>query len=100
MGKLTLHFEGRNLPNKDRFGKSDPYVCVFVVTANGSLKFVGKTEVVKNNLNPDWKPLELDDQDIDTSNDDLILNLQVSFKPWQVLDYSELFSLNIDVHLK
>ena len=77
MGKLTLHLEGRNLPNKDRLGKSDPYVCVFVVTVNGSLKFVGKTEVIKNNLNPEWKPLELDDPDIDTTNKNLTLNLQV-----------------------
>ena len=80
MGKLTLHLEGRNLPNKDRFGKSDPYVSVFVVTVNGGLKFVGKTEDVKNNLNPDWKPLVLDDPDIDITNDNLILNIQVGIK--------------------
>ena len=77
MGKLTLHLEGRNLLNKDRFGKSDPYVCAFVVTVTGSLKFVGKTEVIKNNLNPVWKPLELDDPDIDVTNENLFINLQV-----------------------
>ena len=78
MGRLVLELSARNLPNVDKFGKSDPYVCVFIVCSNGSLKFLGKTEVVKNNLNPSWKPLELSDFELDNINDETVFNFQVN----------------------
>ena len=45
--KLTIGLSCRNLPNKDRFSKSDPFVIVFSVSSSGAFKFVKRTEVKK-----------------------------------------------------
>ena len=79
MGKLTLELEAQNLPKTDLFSKSDPYVCVFLVSHNGALKFLTKTEWIKNNQNPIWKPLEIDDEELDPDHGETILRLEVSF---------------------
>jgi copine 1/2/3 len=47
-----LSFECKNLANKDVLSKSDPQVCVEMETAQKSFKFIGKTEKVKDDLNP------------------------------------------------
>ena len=80
MGKLTLELEAQKLPKSDLFSKSDPYVCVFLVGSNRGLKFLTKTEVIKNNLNPHWKTLEIEDEDLDPNNGETILRLEVSCK--------------------
>jgi hypothetical protein len=54
---LKLHCNGVKLKNKDGFfGKSDP----FVVIRNAKGIAVGFSEVIDNNLNPFWRPIELD----------------------------------------
>ena len=37
----------RNLPNKDRFSKSDPFLVIFVVAESGPPRFVKRTETIK-----------------------------------------------------
>ena len=50
MGKIDVRImEGKNLTNKDTFGKSDPYV---VVSLEGR-KY--KTSTKKNSLSPKWE---------------------------------------------
>merc|ERR1712098_360517 len=75
--KLTLGLSCRNLPNKDRFSKSDPFVIVFSVSSSGAFKFVKRTEVKKNNLNPDWKDLEFEDGELDLGKSSTIIKLEV-----------------------
>ncbi|XP_064409863.1 copine-3 isoform X1 [Latimeria chalumnae] len=51
--------EARKLDNKDFFGKSDPYLEFYTQTADGKWQLVHRTEVIKNNLNPTWRPFKI-----------------------------------------
>ena len=63
--RVELHFKCKNLRDKDFIGLSDPVVRVYE-SANQSSKssdfrFIGETETLKNNLNPDFDtPVTLD----------------------------------------
>ena len=55
--KMELFFSALNLQNQDgMLGKSDPHLQLWEMTALGGLpkRMIGKTEVIKNNLNPTW----------------------------------------------
>ena len=53
--KIVLSLSCRNLTNLDRFSVSDPEVHVYVRTGKQSAyALLGKTEMVLNNLNPDF----------------------------------------------
>ena len=59
---LNMEASAKNLTNKDGFlgmGKSDPFLRV-LLCADGAKRELMRTEVVHNNLNPDWKPMEID----------------------------------------
>jgi len=43
------------LDKKDFFGKSDPYLEISRSTESGQYTVIHRTEVVKNNLNPQWR---------------------------------------------
>merc|ERR1712141_74346 len=77
MGKIILRVEGKSLPKMDLLSKSDPYLCVFIATESNAYKFVTRTEFIKNNCNPVWKPLEVEDEELDVSNDDTKFKLEV-----------------------
>lgn len=56
--EITLQFKAQNLDKKDVFGKSDGFL---VFSREGTDEHQGytivhKTEVIKNNLNPTWRP--------------------------------------------
>ncbi|XP_035597527.2 copine-3 isoform X2 [Oncorhynchus keta] len=55
---VNFEAEARKLDNKDFFGKSDPYLEFYKQTATG-WQLAHRTEVVKNNLNPTWKPFRI-----------------------------------------
>jgi hypothetical protein len=40
--------------DKDTFSKSDPFCVVFQYTHPNEYKEIGRTEVIMNNLNPQW----------------------------------------------
>ncbi len=53
--KVELSFSCRNLADLDTFSKSDPQVHVLIKDSRASQYYlVGKTEMIKNNLNPDF----------------------------------------------
>ena len=54
--KVELFLCARNLINKDTFSKSDPF-CIVMSSANTSHGYheVGRTEIIRDNLNPNWK---------------------------------------------
>ncbi|XP_072267063.1 copine-3 [Pyxicephalus adspersus] len=56
---VQFEMEARKLDNKDFFGKSDPYLEFYRQGDDGRWQMVHRTEVVKNNLNPVWKPFKI-----------------------------------------
>jgi hypothetical protein len=53
LSKLELHFSCDALKNMDRLSKSDPQVYVYLQDPRTKVwSEVGKTEVIKDNLNP------------------------------------------------
>lgn len=55
---VNFEMEARKLDNKDFFGKSDPYLEFYRQTETG-WQLAHRTEVVKNNLNPSWRPFKI-----------------------------------------
>ncbi|KAM4688446.1 copine-3 [Discoglossus pictus] len=57
----AVQFEvaARKLDNKDFFGKSDPYLEFHKQASDGRWQMVHRTEVIKNNLNPVWRPFKI-----------------------------------------
>ncbi|XP_033011400.1 copine-3 [Lacerta agilis] len=56
---VMFEVEARKLDNKDFFGKSDPYLEFHKQTSEGNWVMVHRTEVIKNNLNPVWRPFKI-----------------------------------------
>ncbi|XP_062376721.1 copine-3 isoform X1 [Sardina pilchardus] len=55
---VNFEAEARKLDNKDFFGKSDPYLEFYRQMESG-WQLAHRTEVVKNNLNPCWRPFKI-----------------------------------------
>ncbi|XP_028288405.1 copine-3-like isoform X2 [Parambassis ranga] len=55
---VVFEAAARKLDRKDFFGKSDPFLEFYKQTETG-WKLAHRTEVVKNNLNPVWKPFRI-----------------------------------------
>jgi len=53
--EVTFNFCAQKLDKKDFFGKSDPYLEISRSTESGQYALIHRTEVVMNNLNPQWK---------------------------------------------
>ncbi|XP_067853882.1 copine-2 isoform X2 [Heptranchias perlo] len=56
---ITLSMAGRKLDKKDLFGKSDPYLEFYKQEEDGKWMLVHRTEVIKNTLDPVWKPFSI-----------------------------------------
>ncbi|KAJ8303430.1 hypothetical protein KUTeg_019826 [Tegillarca granosa] len=54
-----MTFSATKLDNKDFMGKSDPYLEISKSAPDGTWQVVHRTEVVKNTLNPRWRPFFL-----------------------------------------
>ncbi|XP_067904791.1 copine-1-like isoform X3 [Heterodontus francisci] len=50
-----LQLEARNLENKDFMGKSDPFLELYRQGDGDKWQLAYRSEVIKNNLNPNWK---------------------------------------------
>ena len=51
--KLSIGFKCEQLPNMDTFSKSDPF-CVLYKKTNNKWQEIGKTELINDNLNPEF----------------------------------------------
>ncbi|KAK4572166.1 hypothetical protein RGQ29_030547 [Quercus rubra] len=93
LGALTIHAEETvssrscvemvvhcsHLDNKDLFSKSDPFLRISRIVESGGSVPMCKTEVVKDNLNPIWKPLCLSIHKLQKSVADLKkLHIEIS----------------------
>lgn len=58
--EMAVQFKGVKLANMDGlFGKSDPFLCFYRISEDGSWLKVHSTEYIKDNLNPVWKPFNI-----------------------------------------
>lgn len=75
-GKLRVTVvKATALKNKEKIGKSDPYVRLYV-----RVLFKKKTKVIDNNLNPEWNEVfEFDVEDTETQT--LVLQVCASELP-------------------
>ncbi|XP_029934837.1 copine-3-like isoform X1 [Myripristis murdjan] len=55
---VTFEVAARKLDKKDFFGKSDPFLEFYKQTETG-WQLAHRTEVVKHNLNPTWRPFRI-----------------------------------------
>eukprot|EP01017_Pseudomicrothorax_dubius_P007006 TRINITY_DN12114_c0_g1_i2.p1 TRINITY_DN12114_c0_g1~~TRINITY_DN12114_c0_g1_i2.p1 ORF type:complete len:513 (-),score=66.55 TRINITY_DN12114_c0_g1_i2:35-1573(-) len=55
--KVQLFLSCRNLPNMDVLSKSDPQVKVYIADGKGRFFLLDQTEVVADNLNPEFKKI-------------------------------------------
>uniref|UniRef100_A0A4W4EWG7 C2 domain-containing protein n=1 Tax=Electrophorus electricus TaxID=8005 RepID=A0A4W4EWG7_ELEEL len=55
----TMQFCANKLDKKDFFGRSDPFMVFYRSNEDGTFTICHKTEVVKNTLNPVWKPFSI-----------------------------------------
>ena len=53
--QVNLYISGRKLKDLDAFSKSDPQCALYEKTASGHWQMLGKTEIMENNLNPDFE---------------------------------------------
>ncbi|CAA0401222.1 copine-like protein [Arabidopsis thaliana] len=86
-GKLIVHaeeslasktnteivFRGLNLESKDTFSKSDPFLVISKIVEHGTPIPVSKTEVLKNDPNPLWKPVSLSVQQVGSKDSPLVI---------------------------
>ena len=56
---VTLAVSAQGLANLDVFSKSDPFVRFSTIREDGTLDPVYKTEVIKDNLNPRWRDINV-----------------------------------------
>ncbi|XP_068168382.1 copine-2 isoform X2 [Antennarius striatus] len=74
---ITLTLIGRKLDKKDFFGKSDPYLEFHKQGEDGKWMLVHRTEVIKNTLDPAWRPFTV--PLISLCNGDVDRNIKVEF---------------------
>ncbi|XP_038709402.1 uncharacterized protein LOC120004204 [Tripterygium wilfordii] len=86
-GKLTVHaeecinskttteiiFRCSELESKDMFSKSDPFLVISKIVEGGIPIPVCKTEVIKNDLKPTWKPVFLNIQQVGSKDSPLVI---------------------------
>ena len=68
MVKIRIKFSAKDLPRKDVFSKSDPFLCVLMASSQGNFQIRAKTNWIKNNHNPEWDEIEIEDDSINGHN--------------------------------
>ncbi|VDL81179.1 unnamed protein product [Nippostrongylus brasiliensis] len=56
---VEFHWSAKKLDKKDLFGKSDPFLNIYRVNDDGSRMLAHRTDVIKKDLNPQWRPFEV-----------------------------------------
>ena len=94
---VTFNFCAKNLDKKDFFGKSDPYMEISRSTECNQYVIVHRTEVIKSNLNPQWKQFKLEVRTL--CNGDYHRDLKFSVFDWDMgggHDYIGSFHTNLN----
>ncbi|XP_077983010.1 copine-3-like [Glandiceps talaboti] len=78
---LNMSFRATKLDKKDFFGKSDPYLEFWKAgNRSGDWVLVHRTEYIKNNINPTWKPFKVSVQSM--CNGDFEKKIKVICYDW------------------
>ncbi len=77
---VTFQMAAKGLDKKDFLGKSDPFYVLSKSTASGQFVVVRKSEVIKNNLNPTWRPMTIPVREL--CNNDYERQLKVDVYDW------------------
>ena len=56
---VDFQIRGHKLDKKDWFGKSDPYINIYRANEGATWTLVKRTEVIKNTLDPSWRPFQV-----------------------------------------
>ncbi|EEC13238.1 copine, putative, partial [Ixodes scapularis] len=73
---VTMQWSAKKLDKKDFRGKSDPFLVFLKSNEDGSFTTVHKTEVVKNNLSPTWRPCVIKSTTLCSGDPDRPLKVQ------------------------
>jgi hypothetical protein len=65
----NVQVKGVKLAKKDWFGKSDPYLQFCRIRPDGTFDVIYQTEVIKNTLDPIWRPFQLKNTLLGTNDD-------------------------------
>ena len=74
---VQIQLAGVKLDKKDTFGKSDPFYILSKGMPSGQFMIVHRSEVIKNNLNPNWRPLNLLMRDLCSNDYEKPLKIEV-----------------------
>merc|ERR1739838_381258 len=74
---VSLKFEGQKLDNKDFFGKSDPYFEISRANESNDYSVVFRSEVIDNNLNPNWRQFTIESRTLCNGDHDRTLRFDV-----------------------
>jgi hypothetical protein len=74
---VTFLLSARKLDKMDWFGKSDPYLQIGRSTESNQYVVVHRTEVIKNDLNPNWKKFTLEVRSLCNGDYDRDLKFEV-----------------------
>lgn len=74
---VQIKFAAEKLDKKDLFGKSDPFFIVYKSMPNGQWTVVYRSEVIKNDLNPTWKPMNVSVRELCNADYDRPLKVEV-----------------------
>ncbi|KAG9446526.1 hypothetical protein H6P81_012654 [Aristolochia fimbriata] len=70
---IEMVFRCSNLEDKDLFSKSDPFLVISKIVESGPPIPICKTEVKKNDLNPIWKPVVINMQQLGSKDNPLVI---------------------------
>jgi len=94
---VVFNFCAKKLDKMDFFGKSDPYMEISRSTESNQYVLVHRTEVIKSNLNPQWKQIKLEVRTL--CNGDYHRDLKFSVYDWDMgggHDYIGSFHTNLN----
>ncbi|KAK0599755.1 hypothetical protein LWI29_008294 [Acer saccharum] len=70
---VEISFHCSHLANVDLFSKSDPFLRISRIVESGDSVPICKTEVINDNLNPNWRPITLSMQQCGSKENPLII---------------------------
>jgi hypothetical protein len=74
---VQIQLSAVKLDKKDTFGKSDPFYIISKGMPSGQFIIVHRSEVIKNNLNPNWRPLNVLMRDLCSNDHERTLKIDV-----------------------
>jgi len=95
---LRMQVSGRDLANKDGlFDKSDPYLTALRCKEDGTWSRVWKSDIIMDNLNPDWNEAVLNVQQLCNGDKDRPIKFEIwDFDRYNDHDYMGEFTLTVN----